>query len=390
MTFWERLKVWISEGSLMLAALFAIVSALAFYKLPVWLGERFGEVSAEQLAFFLKNPIKGADPAVQASFIDSLIKEPLIIASIAVLPAIIVFIILHIFRLDRTNEEIARQIPAPNPLKGAALALLFLTASAEAVFPFMNKGKESVIFYNPKPSENVLADPRFLIAHAGGAINGAVYTNSRESIENSINSGFKIIELDLDKTSDGEIAALHDWDYFRGITKNEKNGKAMPQADFLAQKIYGKYSPLNVAAINDFFEKNADTVLVTDKIKDFNALLKNFKFTKRLIVEVFSYSDYDKALEAGIIYPALNLNSIGKAEIDRILKKKIKMVTISDVFLEQNREEILCLHRKGITVMLYAPTKVINNPEYLKSVLGKTVSLAYVDFCSPKNPECRR
>ena len=390
MRMWQNIKTWLYEGNLLAMAAGAVFSAFALFKLPVWLHERFGEVSIEQLVFFIRNPLNGTDPAIKASFIENMIKEPAIIAAAAVLPAVITFMLLHILRMYRTNEEVAGQIPEPNPMKGAALSLLVLVICCEIAYPLVNRGIEPTVFYNAKPSENVLSDPRFLIAHAGGAINGAVYTNSRESIEKAVKNGFKMIELDLDKTSDGEIAALHDWDYFRGITGNEKNGKPMPPQKFLEQQIYGKYTPMDVFTINDFFERNSGTVLVTDKIRDFKEIIKNFKFTKRLIVEVFSYSDYEKALKAGIAYPALSLNALGTVDAAAILKKNIRMVTVSDVFLEQYREEILCLHRRGVTVMLYAPTKVINDPEYLKSVLGITASMAYVDFCAPKNPECRR
>lgn len=387
---WQHIRIWLYEGNLFIMTAGAVFSAFVLLRLPLWLHDRFGEVSIEQLVFFIRNPLNGTDPAVKASFIETMLKEPLIIAVLAVLPAVLTFILLNILHMYRTDEEVANQIPAHKPLKGAALALLVPVICCEIAYPFVNRGIEPTVFYNQRPSENVLADPRFLIAHAGGAINGAVYTNSRESIDKAVKNGFTMIELDLDKTSDGEIAALHDWDYFRGITGNEKNGKAMPPQKFLEQKIYGKYTPMDVFTINDFFERNSGAVLVTDKIRDFKGIIKNFKFTKRLIVEVFSYADYEKALKAGILYPALSLNALGTVDAATVLKKNIRMVTVSDVFLEQYREEILCLHRRGVTVMLYAPTKVINDPEYLKSVLGKTVSMAYVDFCAPKNPECHR
>ena len=164
----------------------------------------------------------------------------------------------------------------------------------------------------------------------------------------------------------------------------------MSLEEFKSQKIYGKYSPMDAEQVKLFFETNKKAVLITDKIKDFPEIKKNFPFTDRLITEVFSYSDYDKAIKEGIIYPALNLNAIGKVEPEKILKKNIRMATVSDVFLEKYPAEIELLHKRGVAVMLYAPTKVINRPEYLKSLLGKKISMAYTDFCSPKNTECRR
>lgn len=41
-----------------------------------------------------------------------------------------------------------------------------------------------------------------LIAHAGGEIDGHIYTNSLEPVQQSIKRGYKFIELDLALTSD--------------------------------------------------------------------------------------------------------------------------------------------------------------------------------------------
>ena len=51
-----------------------------------------------------------------------------------------------------------------------------------------------------------------LIAHAGGAIDGHVYTNSKEAVLNSINNGSKYIELDFSLTSDSELVCVHRWE----------------------------------------------------------------------------------------------------------------------------------------------------------------------------------
>ena len=390
MNILKEIKNWSVELSLAAAALAAVYSALSMAVLPAWLKERFGSVSMEQLTFFAINPVAGADPAIKSSFVKAIITDPLIISAILVLPGIITYIILRIFGLHRTDEEIAGQIPPDSHARGLLLFLLAFALCGAAAYPAFEKGIEPVKFYNKTPSDNVMSDPRFLIAHAGGAIGKYPYTNSSEGINNAIISGFTMLELDLEMTSDGHIAAAHDWNYYRGMTGNEKNGSPMSLEEFKTQKIYGKYTPVDGFAIRNFFERNKNAVLITDKIKDFSAITQNFSFKERLIVEVFSYSDYQKALESGILYPALSLNALGKVEPQKILKNNIRMATVSDVFLEKYSEEIKLLHKRGITIMLYAPTKIINNPDYLIKVLGKSVSMAYVDYCAPKNPECHR
>jgi glycerophosphoryl diester phosphodiesterase len=50
-----------------------------------------------------------------------------------------------------------------------------------------------------------------LVAHAGGAFNGVPYTNSRDALDHSYASGYRVFELDFDWTSDGHLVLVHDW-----------------------------------------------------------------------------------------------------------------------------------------------------------------------------------
>jgi glycerophosphoryl diester phosphodiesterase len=56
------------------------------------------------------------------------------------------------------------------------------------------------------------APPR-LIAHAGGIYEGKVYTNSIAALEQSYAAGYRLLEVDLNLTTDNQIVLLHDWDY---------------------------------------------------------------------------------------------------------------------------------------------------------------------------------
>lgn len=55
-----------------------------------------------------------------------------------------------------------------------------------------------------------------LIAHAGGGIDGVKYTNSKEALLQSIDTGYRLIEIDLLVSSDGEILGAHDWERYIG------------------------------------------------------------------------------------------------------------------------------------------------------------------------------
>lgn len=139
------------------------------------------------------------------------------------------------------------------------------------------------------------------IAHAGGAIDGYVYTNTLEAVENSISHGAKYIELDLRTTSDGYLVATHDWKTFAeqsGIDASPDNPPSYET--FVNSKIYGKYTPMTYALIDSVFKANKDLVLVTDKIRDAGVVDQYLHDIRdRVIVECFSRAQFDECRRLG-------------------------------------------------------------------------------------------
>ena len=87
-----------------------------------------------------------------------------------------------------------------------------------------------------------------LWAHAGG---GCLHTygNSKEAIEDSISKGFKVIEIDLDLTSDGVPVLSH-----RFRPGNQIQFDHRPTlSEFLSAPINGRYTPLTLQGLfNEF------------------------------------------------------------------------------------------------------------------------------------------
>jgi glycerophosphoryl diester phosphodiesterase len=101
-----------------------------------------------------------------------------------------------------------------------------------------------------------------LIAHAGGALfadDGEMltYTNSLEAIEQNYRRGHRVFEIDFLLTKDGQLAAVHDWDTGKRITKSDwKDAPAL--ADWKSKKIYGKYTPIDINDIVKLMETYRD------------------------------------------------------------------------------------------------------------------------------------
>lgn len=166
-----------------------------------------------------------------------------------------------------------------------------------------------------------------LIAHAGGAIDGYVYTNSLEALERAVDNGYRFIEFDFQFTSDSVLIAAHSWSDFNRMTGHTEWGDSAPTfAHFSVQKIHGRYTPLTAEMINGYFMRNRNIYLVTDKVSDTDILARYFPELKdRMVVEAFSYDDYCKLVEQGyyrVLYSCM-AEDLSSALIKNLLFDKL-------------------------------------------------------------------
>ena len=133
-----------------------------------------------------------------------------------------------------------------------------------------------------------------MIAHAGGAIDGYIYTNSAEAIKKAAEDGYRYIELDFLFTADSVLVAAHSWDKYNEITGCAHLGDTAPVLrEFLSRSIYSRYTPVTAEAVQNFFLENDSVFLVVDKVSDAKVLGGNFPLLKeRMLVEAFNYDDY--------------------------------------------------------------------------------------------------
>lgn len=192
-----------------------------------------------------------------------------------------------------------------------------------------------------------------LIAHAGGAIEGNVYTNSREALEQAVANGYTFIEFDLIFTSDSVLVAAHSWSDFNKMTGYEEWGDSVPEfADFAERRILGRYTPLSATEINSFFCENEDLFLVTDKESSPEVLGAYFPLLKeRMVVEAFSYEHYCRLIDEGYFRV---LYSCMANDVYSVLAKNL----LFDKLFPGRRVEWLALHSSGLE---YGFFKFLNN-----------------------------
>jgi len=194
------------------------------------------------------------------------------------------------------------------------------------------------------------------IAHAGGRIGGYNYTNSLEALNLSYSMGCKLFELDIIESSDGIFVAAHDWIHFKNISgyEGEKDNTPLSEQEFLSYSIYNTYTTMSMTAINDWFANHEDAILVTDKINKPKLFAEQFLFKDRLIMELFSWTAVNEALEIGVkAMPSENL-IFGTPNIEHVLDSlNIKYVAVSRRRLEGNEELFINLKEKGIKTYVY-------------------------------------
>ncbi|MGN7165405.1 phosphatidylinositol-specific phospholipase C/glycerophosphodiester phosphodiesterase family protein [Paenibacillus cellulositrophicus] len=155
-----------------------------------------------------------------------------------------------------------------------------------------------------------------LIAHALGGVNGASYTNSYEAFMTNYNRGYRLFEVDLVQTTDGELVARHDWSHKLQPDLAAHRGRNVTKLQFANSLIMGRFHPLTLPDILQLMQKYRDFDLIVDSKagnkeqiqQQFTYLVNEVRRTdpallNRIIPEIFSPEMYDTVME---IYPFPN------------------------------------------------------------------------------------
>ena len=194
----------------------------------------------------------------------------------------------------------------------SAFAAFFLTFGLGACG---NAEPESLYpdYTDPVEAAGIREDMQYII-HAAGRLTGVdtdenerTYdgSNSLEGLQQCVDAGCEVIEIDFNFTSDGYLACIHDWytEYADEITNNVP----LTLDEFLECKIYRNFTPVWLGDIVDFLRENEGTYIVTD-IKDDNlagaAAIAEYApdLKNRFIVQIYDESEYDAIRALGFEY----------------------------------------------------------------------------------------
>lgn len=147
-----------------------------------------------------------------------------------------------------------------------------------------------------------------VMAHALGGIEEYDYTNCYEALVENYNQGTRLFEIDLEKSTDGDIVLTHTWGDFK--TKLTDIGgdeyAALSTEEFKNAKIHGKYTPLTfkdlleiMNEIPDFtvivdsktFDVESTNLMYQDMVNEINEV--NPELIKRFVPQAYTPDIYD-------------------------------------------------------------------------------------------------
>jgi len=235
------------------------------------------------------------------------------------------------------------------------------------------------------------AKPR-LVAHGGGFIEGYMTTNSVEAVMESIAEGYKLIELDIDFSSDGKLIMIHDWDrtartYF-GVTFKKK----LRQSEFEKILIDGKFHTLTFDKLTTILDGASDVRIVTDvKSDNIGALTEIAEkypgYVDRIIPQIYSYDQYDTVKNLGYRDIILTLYAMPTVDYDELMgfirSHELYAVTVGDTHEYQIPDLKAKLASDGVTVY-YHP---VNDFETAMRAMDKGVYGVYANELIPSDFE---
>ena len=103
-----------------------------------------------------------------------------------------------------------------------------------------------------------------VMAHALGGMDGKDYTNSYEAFVMNYNEGTRLFEIDLGRTSDGDICLIHTWTDFRNKLTDVGGDWPMTTEEFKNTRIYGEYTPMLLDDLLELMVEVPDFYVIID------------------------------------------------------------------------------------------------------------------------------
>lgn len=233
-----------------------------------------------------------------------------------------------------------------------------------------------------------------LIAHSGGALRTAtenrIYTNGLSALVQNYDLGHRVFELDFQRTTDGDLAAVHE-----GFVEGDDNGILMTAGEWKQYTGMGNIQPMLVSDVLDQMLINQDMFIVTDTkgrdSTDFDILYRaaskrDLSLLNRVVPQIYDRDMYDSVLSV-YDFPSVIFTTYDTDETPQEVmafaagKENIHVVTIPYSEGYYNREYIELAEKAGI--LLYMHT--LNAYEDITLLRKEGIHGLYTDLLLPSD-----
>ena len=225
--------------------------------------------------------------------------------------------------------------------------------------------------------------PTKFIAHAGGGVDGVMYSNSIEALDYNYGLGHQLFEIDFSWTSDGKLIAIHDWtEKFEYLFRFSVNAP-LDYDTISHMKMRNNLTVMTLPMLTEWLQRHPYTYIVTD-IKEGNIdglkyLAENYgRFSCRFIPQIYETFEYEKVKELGFENMILTLytNKQPLEEIDDFIRNN-KIFAVAIPYGKINYDTYMKIFKEN-DVFVYVHT--YNDPEKAAKLLATQIDGLYTDF----------
>lgn len=224
------------------------------------------------------------------------------------------------------------------------------------------------------------------VAHSGGSIDGLVYTNSLEALDEN-KPFFDFFELDFSLTSDDELVCLHSWGE---DVHNHIFGRVLESpvslSDFEQLNEAGQLTACTISSLSVWLEQNPEKFIVSD----IKALGRNVELLTRLqnenptlaakfIPQAYNFQEAAQLNEAGFERVILTTYRMGQFEENDFLEAA-SQTPLYAVTMTSGQAGSLSseLNRLGIPTYVFT----VNDVGWFARLRELAVSNIYTNFLS--------
>lgn len=221
------------------------------------------------------------------------------------------------------------------------------------------------------------------VAHAGGGIGGRTYTNSLEALDYNYRKGFRLFEIDLEWTSDGQLVLVHAWSEETRFPRGGDGPVSLD--DFLAAAKDSGLTRLDMDGLAGWMTGHPDAYVVTDVKRDNIAGLRLIwdsypAIRNNIIPQIYFFTEYARARAIGYDAIILTLYAAGYPDgpvIAFAARHPLAAVTIP---VQRGYSPLpVRLARAGIPVFVHT----VNDLDALHGLRVYGARAVYTDFLSP-------